>query len=178
MPRYRGTSMPKPKKRKIEQPSESVEEPPAPPAAAEPDPPSTPERQQVKRARSPQSPGMKAVKSAAYEARKANVAFKQAVMMALKAKRAYEKKKGEIAARMDGIGRDWKKKGHPGISSHLERMWKAELELEKEHVACLGASVIMLDLMIDAKDAEIAAQEARVCRLKRLLRVRKHRKWR
>ena len=44
---------------------------------------------------------------------------------------------------------DWKKKGHPGISSHLERMWKAELELEKEHVACLGASVIMLDLMID-----------------------------
>ena len=85
MPRYKGLSMPRPKKKKIEQSNPPVENPPAPPPAPEPADPPTPEQKVVKRGRPPQSPGMKVVKAAAYVARKAKRVAQQAHLLFLKA---------------------------------------------------------------------------------------------
>ena len=87
----------------------------------------------------------------------------------------YLQYKQQAIARMTGIGRDWMKKGKPGISNHLVRVWKAELDVEKKHVWSLESQVIALAFACDAKDAEIAAQEARIARLTRLLRARSRR---
>ena len=164
--------MRRPTKKKIEQSNEAVEEPPARPPAPEPADPPSPDAKQVKRVRPPQSPGMAAVKAAAYEARKALRVAEKADMSFLNDLVRYKRHKLALIARMSGISRDWIKKGRPGSVTHLERMWKAELEDEKKHVWCLQSQVVAHSLACDAKDAEIAAQEARIKRLTRLLRVR------
>ena len=118
---------------------------------------------------------MKAVKSAAYEARKANRVAAKAHIIYLKSRLKYLEKKKAMTARMQGIGRDWKKKGRPAASTHLHRLWKAEMEYEQKHISSLESQLIALDLKIDAKDAEIAERDARLRRLTRLLRVAKGR---
>ena len=60
----------------------------------------------------------------------------------------YEQEKA-IYARIDGIERAWKKAGRPGTGTWLQRVWKAELEIEKRRV-------VMLQEMVVAKDSEIA----------------------
>ena len=78
MPRYKGISMPKLKKKAVVQPSEAQDEfsdPPGPPES--PAPPSH-DSMQVSRKRPAQSPGMSAVKQAAYSAKKALRASRKA----------------------------------------------------------------------------------------------------
>ena len=77
-----------------------------------------------------------------------------------------------LVARMDGIMRSWKKTGNKKAFSHLERWHRAELEVEKKSLSTLQVQVTALALACDAKDAEIAAQEARIARLSRRLRLR------
>ena len=109
--------MPKAKKKKVEQANETVVEHPAPPAAPEPAVPSSPERQQVKRERPAQSPGMKQVKAVAYDARKAKKVADKARAAWLKAKAAQVQHCKRVAARMDGILRSWKKAGARTVPS-------------------------------------------------------------
>ena len=71
---------------------------------------------------------------------------------------------------MSRIGRDWKKQGRPAHSTHLDRMNKAELDMEKRHVRSLQSQVVACECALDAKDAEIAERDARLHRLQRLLR--------
>ena len=175
MPRHKGLSMRRPKKTKIEQSNEAFEEPPDPPAAPEPADPPTPERTQVKRVRPPQSPGMKAVKAAAYEAVKAYRVAAKAEKMFRKKRAEFLEHREQMFARIEGIGRDWKKKGRPAHSTHLDRVWKAEVSYRLKHISSLQSQVVFMALEIDAKDAEIAEKDARLCRLARLLRVAKGR---
>ena len=118
---------------------------------------------------------MKAVKAAAYEARKANRVAAKAHMIYLKSRLKYLEKKKAMTARMQGIGRDWKKKGRPAHSTHLHRMWKADFEHELMRISSLEIQVVALALKSDAKDAETAERDARLRRLTRLLRVAKGR---
>ena len=115
---------------------------------------------------------MKKVKEAAYHARKAKRVAGGAHILFLKAKLAEHHHYVSLVARMDGIMRSWKKAGNKKAFSHLERWHRAELEVEKKRFSTLQAQVLALSLAGDAKDAEIAAQEARIARLSRLLRVR------
>ena len=172
MPRYSGIGMRRPKKKKIEQSNEALEEPPAPPAAPEPAVPPTPEPKQVK-SRPAQSPGMKAVKAAAYGARKAAlVATKAMKMFEKKTELSVAKSKG-IWARMWAIEREWKKaKKHVNIR-FIERIHKAELQLKDVEIFVLRERVLALALAVDARDAANAEKEARIARLARLLRMRK-----
>ena len=118
---------------------------------------------------------MKAVKAAAYEAVKAyRLATKAAKMFRNKIAEHLEHRE-QMDARIKGIGRDWKKKGRPAHSSHLDRVWKAEMSIRLKHISRLESQVVFMALEIDAKDAEIAEKDARLCRLARLLRVAKGR---
>ena len=97
---------------------------------------------------------MKELKQAKYLAHKysrvANKMKHTQKMNQLKFYYEYEDKKA-IFARIDGIGRAWKKAGRPEISTHLERVWKAELEIEKKRVLMLQE---MVPLVV-AKDSEM-----------------------
>ena len=87
MPRYRGVGMPRKRKTVKEPPSEAVDIPPERPDASEPAAPSVPSSPDPKltlRARPPESPGMKAVKAAAYQARRADRIAKKAYLMFLR----------------------------------------------------------------------------------------------
>lgn len=170
MPRQRGIGMRKPKKKAVAQPSETVEIPPAPPAASETEAPPSPDPKQVIRQRPPQSPGMKAVKAAAYAARKAARIASKAQLMFLKDKLEFYQFSATKIDTILRITRDWKKQGRPAHSSHLHRWHKAELQLEKKRVWCLQSQVVACELEKDAKDAAIAERDARLDRLNRLLR--------
>ena len=170
MPRQRGIGMRKPKKKAVAQPSEAVEIPSDPPAASETEAPPSPDPKQAIRQRPPQSPGMKAVKAAAYAAQKAARVASKAQIMFLKDKlQLYQFSVTKIESILR-IGREWKKQGRPAHSSHLHRWNKAELELEKKRVRCLQSQVVACELRLDAKDAAIAERDARLHRLNRLLR--------
>ena len=86
MPRYRGIGMPKSKKKAVVQLSEAQEESRAHPAPSEPPAPPSPDSMQVGRKRPAQSPGMSAVKQAAYAAKKATRAARIAHLHFLRAK--------------------------------------------------------------------------------------------
>ena len=84
MPRYKGIGMPKAKKKAVAELSEAQEESPAPPAPSEPPAPPSPDSKQVGLKRPAQSPGMSAVKQAAYAAKKAMRAAKRAYLNILR----------------------------------------------------------------------------------------------
>ena len=177
MGRYRGIGMPKAKKTKFKQTSESIDEPPALQPATEPPNPPSPDAKQVKHVRPPQSPGMKVIKAAAYDARKAKRLANKANAAFVKAFYARVEHYRLISARMQGILSSWKKTGNKNDFSHLERWHKAEMELEKKHISTLEAEVLAGTCACDAKDAELAEKHARIARLARLLRARKCKGW-
>ena len=172
MPRYRGVGMPKAKKKTVEQPSEAVEEPPAPPPATDPPNPPSPEAKQVKRVRPPQSPGMKEVKAAAYDARKAAFASKKASKMYFKKSALAKAKKNGIYARIWAIGREHKKAKKNDNIRFIYRVNEAELQLKDVDISVLEEQAVALVCLCDALEAENDAKEARIARLSRKLRVR------
>ena len=103
MPRYKGIGMPKAKKKAVAELSEAQEESPAPPAPSEPPAPPSPDSKQVglKRPHA-QSPGMTAVKQAAYAAKKAIRAAKKAYLDYVRVETKQLKKFPLIVARQHG----------------------------------------------------------------------------
>ena len=69
--------------------------------------------------------------------------------------------------------RSWKKTGNKKAYSHLERWHRAELEIKQKRISTLEAQAVALSFAGDAKDAEIKAQEARIARLNRRLRLKR-----
>ena len=114
---------------------------------------------------------MKEVKAATYDAAKARRIARGAVRISEREELRYLEAVPQIFARIDGIGRDWEKKGKPGMSSHEVRVWKAEKELDEKHIRFLEAKVVAMSCENDARDAEFNAQCAVIERLKRLLRA-------
>ena len=172
MGRYKGIGMPKAKKKKIEQPSETFDEPPAPPPATDPPNPPSPDAKQVRRARPPQTPGRKEVKAAAYDARKANAVAKKACRIFENKRAQAEARKKGIWARISAIEREWKKAPKWDNIRFIERVNKAELQLKDVDISVLQESVVLLSCSTDALRAENVAKEARIARLSRKLRMR------
>lgn len=156
MPRHKGIGMRKAKKKPREEPSEAVGEPSDPEPAPEPAHPPSPERSQVlvaTRVRPPRSPGMKELRKAELLSHKtARVAHKMIMTQKKRQLKFYEEEKA-IFARIDGIERAWKRAGRPGTGTWLQRVWKAELEIEKKRV-------LMLQEMVVAKDSEMEKMAA------------------
>ena len=152
--------------------NEALEIPPAPPAATEPADPPTPERKQMKRVRLPQSPGMKKVKAAAYAARKAALVAKKAWKMFEKKSELSDAKIKGIWARIWAIEREWKKAAKWDNIRYIQRVNKAELQIKDVEISVLREQVVAFALEADARDTEIAAKEARIARLSRLLHTR------
>ena len=173
MPRYKGIGMPKSKKKAAVQLSEAQEESPAPPTPSEPPAPPSPDSKQVGRKRPAQSPGMGAVKQAAYAAKKAARAASKAYLGYLRAKLKELKLFPMLVARQHGIMRSWHKTGNKQAFSHLQRYEKAELKKATSVIPTLEAHVHALTLAVEARDAIIGARDARIARLSRLLRMRK-----
>ena len=91
---------------------------------------------------------MKELRKAKYLANKCSrVAHKMIMTQKKNELKFYEEKKA-IFARIDGIERAWKRAGRPGTGTWLQRVWKAELEIEKKRV-------LMLQEMVVAKDSEM-----------------------
>ena len=173
MPRYKGIGMPKSKKKAVAQPSEAHEESSAPPAPSEPPAPPSPDSKQVDRKRPAQSPGMSAVKQAAYAAKKAMRAAKRAYLNYVRVETKQLKKFPLIVARQHGIMRSWQKTGNKKAFSHLERWHKAEMEKATNKIPTHDALVNCLLLAVEARDAALLHRDARIARLSRLLRMRK-----
>ena len=170
MPRQRGIGMRKPKKKKVEPLDNAEEIPLPPPAAPENDPPPSPDPKLTIRARPQQSPGMKAVKAATYAARKADRVAKKAYLQFLREKLAFVQCYVDLTNRGERLGKDWKKKGRPKLSYHLEKINKVLLDIEAKRVHLLQTQIVASELAVDAKDAAIAERDARLHRLSRLLR--------
>ena len=173
MPRQRGIGMRKPKKKAVEPLGNAEETPLPPPAAPEPEPPPSPDPKLTIRARPQQSPGMKAVKAATYAARKADRVARAARLQFLRESLAFVQCHVDLTNRGDRLGKDWKKKGSPKRSYHLEKLNNILLGIEAKRVHLLQTQVVASELAVDAKDAAIAERDARLHRLSRLLR-RKH----
>ena len=122
MPRQHGIGMRKPKKKAVEQLNKAEEIPLPPPAAPEPEPPPSPDPNHTSRARPPQSPGMKAVKAATHAAEKADRVAHTAYLQFLREKLAFVQCLGVLTNRGERLGKDWKKKGRPKLSYHLEKI--------------------------------------------------------
>ena len=181
MPRYKGIGMPKAKKKAVVELGEAQEESPGPPAPSEPPAPPSPDSKQVGRKRPAQSPGMGAIKQAAYAAKKASRAACFASIKYWRAKIKVLKKYPLILARQHGIMRStWQKTGNKKAFSHLQRWEKAELEKATSVIPTLEALVHALALAVEAKDAaKLLHRDARITRLSRLLRMQKRpgRRW-
>ena len=126
----------------------------------------------MKRVRPPQSPGMKSVKAAAYDARKAAAIANKAWKMFEKKRELSEAKSKGIWARIWAIGREWKKAAKNDNIRFIERVNKAELQLKDVEISMLHERVVALGLSVDVLVAENDAKEARIARLSRLLRMR------
>ena len=168
MPRHRKVGMPRPKKKAVEQPSEAVEMSPAPPDASEPAAPPSPEPTPQKPAWPKPSPGAKAVKEAAYAARKADRVAQTAYKSFLREKLAFIHWHVEVTNKMERLGKDWKKRGRPGRSYHLQKLNNNFLAIEAKRVRLLQTQLVASELAVDAKDAAIAERDARLHRLRRL----------
>ena len=106
MPRYRGVGMPRKRKTVKEPPSEAVDIPPERPDASEPAAPPSPDPKLTIRARPPQSPGMKAVKAAAFQARKADRIAKKAYVTFLQEKLTFTQCYIALTNRGERLGKD------------------------------------------------------------------------
>lgn len=170
MPRQRGIGMRKPKKKAVEQLNKAEEIPLPPPAAPEPEPPPSPDPKLTSRARPPQSPGMKAVKAATHAARKADRVAKAAHLKFLREKLAFYQCLNVLTNRGERLGKDWKKKGRPKLSYHLEKINNILLDIEAKRVHLLESQVVASELKVDALEVAIAERDARLHRMSRLLR--------
>ena len=169
MPRYRGVGMPRKRKTVKEPPSEAVDIPPERPDASEPAAPPSPDPKLTIRARPPQSPGMKAVKAAAFQARKADRIAKKAYVTFLQEKLTFTQCYIALTNRGERLGKDWKKKGRPRLSYHLEKINNICLDIEAKRVRLLQTQLVASELAVDARVAEIAERDARLARMRRLL---------
>lgn len=173
MPRYRGVGMPRAKKKAIEQPSEAFEIPQAPPDAPDPPDPPSPDPKQTIRTRPAESPGMKTVKAAAFQARRAERVARRAEIQFLRERLAFTQRHIALTNRADRIGKEWKKKGSPGRSSHLRRVSDILSDIDSKRIHLLQTQVVASELKTDAKDALLAEKDARLARMRRLLQRRK-----
>jgi hypothetical protein len=161
--------MPRKRKSVAEPPSEAVDIPLERPDASEPAAPPSPDPKLTIGARPPQSPGMKAVKAAAYQARKADRIAKKAYMMFLQETDTFYQCCKALTDRGERLGKAWKKKGRPSHSNHLDKINNLLLNIEAKRVHLLQTQVVASELALDARIADIAERDARLARMRRLL---------
>ena len=80
-----------------------------------------------------------------------------------------------LSNRGDRLGKDWKKKGRPAQSYHLEKINNILLDIGAKRVHLLQTQVVASELAVDARVAELAQRDARLARMRRLLQRKKGR---
>ena len=182
MPRYRGTTMPRPKKKKVE--TTVVESFPEPEADEVPPPPSPPRpaRKMVK----PESPCKTVLYRAQKEARavaRRELAAAQRDVTSMQQQCAVAGRVMDAKFRRAQTAADRKKPGKPlSPVLALNRMHKAELEYRAAHEKVVGACLLAAEADATVLRAQMAVKDAKIARLIRQLRVarrarRKRRGW-
>jgi len=166
MPRQRGIGMRKPKKKRSEQSGTAPEDPSATPDTSElPAPPSPPRK--PSKPQPPSSPGLKAAKAAAYDSQKAAQVARRARTIAHRSCADYKAYTGRYWRKIKGIQRDFEAAAKdPPHTQHkwLQRVLQAELLWNQKYSGTLLHVVVAYGASVEAKNAKIAALEARLAR--------------
>ena len=177
MPRQRGVGMRKPKKKRIEQSSTAPEDPSAPPDTSELPAPPSPPRKPSKPQRPPSSPGLKAAKAASYASQKAAQVARRARTIAHRSCANYEAYTGRFWRKIKGIERDFEAAAKEPWWKQLnweKKVLQAELLKNQKYSDTLLHVVVAYGASVEAKNAKIAALEARLARVKRYARIVRH----
>ena len=113
------------------------------------------------------------MKAASYQARKADHIAKKAYLMFLQETLTFTQCYEALTNRAERVGKDWKKKGRPAQSYHLDKINNILLDIEAKRVHLLQTQVVASELAVDARVAELAQRDARLARMRRLLQRKK-----
>ena len=174
MARYRGIGMRKPKKKRVEQLGTAPEDPSAPPDTSELPAPPSPPRKPSKPQRPPSSPGLKAAKAAAYDSQKAAQVARRARTIAHRSCADYKAYTGRFWRKIKGISRDFEaaaNEPHWKQFGWEKKVLQAELLWNHKYSDTLLKVVVAYGASVEAKNAKIAALEARLARMKRYARM-------